>query len=77
MAGIQGKIEEVKGPFTYWVEEVAPDPEINRGKKEEHRVGPNLFLMQRDKHGNDYIFAEISPLVSPADVKEVLRKLNK
>lgn len=74
---VGGQVDPVRGPFTFWVDEVPAAPAVNAGRKLEDQVGPDLFLMMKDGDGNDYLFAEISPLVAPEDVTLVLKRLNK
>lgn len=52
-----------------------PQDEVNRLCKIGYEVGPELELIETDGEGNEYVVAEFSPLVDPATVKRIMRKL--
>lgn len=76
MAGTQGPIDVAQGPFTYWVREV-PNDRINQRLRQGYKVGPTRYIMQTDRDGNHYEFAEISPLMSFESIERVMKRLPK
>lgn len=75
MADPVGGVYPVNGPFTYHLHEV-PQTEYNRTRIR-NRIGPQVFIVQKDADGNEYRFAEISPLVAPGEPEWAVRALNR
>lgn len=75
MVNLGGNVDPVRGPF-HW--KLRDEPQKSPTPvKSGHDWGPRVFLVQIDADGNEYDFAEISALADPADVRKVLKVLNK
>lgn len=66
---VGGRVNVIPGPFTYKVKAVP-------GEGNAEKFGPRIYIMQVDKDGMEFYFAELSPLGLPGDAEFMARALN-
>lgn len=70
------KVQEVRGPFTYWLKLIPVPEEIQRLSTPEYRSGPTETVVQRDADGNDRSLCDMNPLCAPGEGEMVVAALN-